>query len=197
MIAVPSTISFRVCVIGDSSVGKTAILNQLIDHTFRPHEPPTINANYQIYIEEMDDMQVELQIWDTAGQEKFRSLGPIYFRNAAGAIAVYDQTQRSSFEHLDRWIREFTAVAGPGTTVVIAGNKSDLSELIEVSFTEAEEWANERNLVIKQTSAKTGEGIQPLFSLLAQELVKNQSTNTARDPHKSPMPAESGGGGCC
>ena len=194
MLAVPDSVSFRVCVIGDSSVGKTAILNRLIDQKFNLHDPPTINANYQIYVAELGDARVEMQIWDTAGQEKFRSLGPIYFRNAVGAIAVYDQTQRTSFEHLSRWIRDFTEVAGPGTSIAIAANKNDLTDF-EVQFTEAQDWAREQNFIIAQTSAKTGEGIEALFSLFARELVKNQ-TRSAPNKRKKAQPVENTGGGC-
>ncbi|OHT03122.1 small GTP-binding protein [Tritrichomonas foetus] len=183
MLAEVSTFHARVVVIGDSSVGKTSILNQLVEHTFNPFEPSTVGSNYQLYVEEIQGTKVEIQIWDTAGQEKFRSLGPIYFRNAVAAIAVYDQTNRLTFEHLDKWIHDFTEVAGATTTIAIAGNKSDLQSE-EVPFVEAEKWANDRKYLIAQTSALTGAGVKELFKKLAVSILQNQSANqkTLRPP---------------
>lgn len=167
----------RVVVVGDSAVGKTSLLNQLIDSNFNPFEQSTVGANYQLYVEEIDGQKVEMQIWDTAGQEKFRSLAPIYFRNSTAAVAVYDQTSRPSFEHLDTWIKTFTEIAGTDTVVTIAGNKCDLFESIEVPFDEAKEWATSRGFNIGSTSARSGSGVKQLFSDLAKELVKMSSSN--------------------
>lgn len=170
----PNGKNFRVVVVGDSSVGKTSILNQLTEHTFNPYEQSTVGSNYQIFAEEVNNTRVEMQIWDTAGQERFRSLGPIYFRNAAAAVAVYDQTARASFAHLDRWIHDVTEIAGPSTIIVIAANKTDMDDLFEVPFAEAEAWAKSKGYIIMQTSAKHGIGIRQLFSRLAEEIVHNK-----------------------
>ena len=170
----------RVVVIGDPSVGKTSILNQLIDKTFNPYEHSTIGANYQFYTQDVDGTRVEIQIWDTAGQEKFRSLGPIYFRNSIGALAVYDITNRDSFNNLQEWIRTFTEVAGSDVIICIVGNKCDLPQRV-VTMQEAEEFlkssANPQNYLFFETSAKTGLGVNELFLRLAEELVKFKSAN--------------------
>ena len=167
----------RVVVVGDSAVGKTSILNQLIDSNFNPYEQSTVGANYQLYVEEIDGQKVEMQIWDTAGQEKFRSLAPIYFRNSAAAVAVYDQTSRPSFEHLNAWIKTFTEIAGTETVVTVAANKCDLQESIEVPFEEAKDWANSKGISIVSTSARSGTGVKQLFSDLAKELIKSNISN--------------------
>lgn len=174
MLTSTNTINSRVVVVGDSSVGKTSILNQLTEHTFNPYEQSTVGSNYQIFVEEVNDTKVEMQIWDTAGQEKFRSLGPIYFRNAVAAIAVYDQTSKVSYEHLERWIHDVTEIAGPSTIIVIAANKTDMNDMFEVPFAEAEQWAKSKGYIIGQTSAKHGVGIRQLFSRLAEEIVLTQ-----------------------
>jgi len=172
-----SCLHCRVVVIGDSAVGKTSILNQLIDNAFNPFEQSTVGANYQLFIEEIDGQKVEMQIWDTAGQEKFRSLAPIYFRNSAGAVAVYDQTSRSSFEHLDNWIKTFRDIAGTDTAIAIAGNKCDLESAIEVPITEANEWASQRGFEIISTSARSGTGVRTLFSKLAHQLLQTNASS--------------------
>lgn len=188
---VESSSSFhcRVVLIGDSSVGKTCILNRLIDQTFQEHEPNTIGANYQLYVEDIDGTKIEIQIWDTAGQEKFRSLGPIYFRNSVGAIIVFDLTNRKTFENLEEWVTAFTEVANTHTIITIVGNKSDLVKERQVPYGEALEWAGEQDYKYFETSAKTGEGVEVLFKNLANELLNNRTAKckkkqTPRYQHK-------------
>ena len=163
----------RVVVVGDSAVGKTSILNQLIESKFNPYEQSTVGANYQLYVEEIDGQKVEMQIWDTAGQEKFKSLAPIYFRNSSAAVAVYDQTSRPSFDHLQSWIKTFRDIAGTDTVVTIAANKCDLYESIEIPFDEAKEYAANEGIPIVSTSARSGAGVKELFSELAHELLNS------------------------
>jgi small GTP-binding protein len=171
------TVHARVVVIGDSTVGKTSILNSLVSHTFNQHESPTVVSNFKIYAEDVGGVGVELQIWDTAGQGKFRSLGPIYFRNAIAALVVYDRTNRASFEHLGQWIDDFVEIAGGQTVIAIAGNKLDLVDGVEVGIAEAEEWARPRGCIIAETSALTGVGVQDLFREFVAAILKIQTTN--------------------
>jgi small GTP-binding protein len=158
--------------IGDASVGKTCMLTQLTEHKFSAMEVGTVSANYQLYLEEIDGLRIEIQIWDTAGQEKFRSLGPIYYRNALGAVAVFDVTNRSSFDNLPEWISSFTDVTGKGPVIVVVGNKCDLSHRFQVTREEAAQWAAGKGLAAHFTSARTGEGIRELFQSLARRLMQ-------------------------
>jgi len=176
----------RVVVIGDSSVGKTSILNQLIDHTFKPHEQSTIGANYQLFVQEINGVKVEVQIWDTAGQEKFKALGPIYFRNSQGAIAVYDSTNRASFENLESWIDSFVEIVGNNSVIAIAANKCDLFTEIQVSSEEGQSWAESNHYIFQPTSAKTGDGVKELFLRLAEKLLKEQSPKVNQNAHARP-----------
>ena len=176
MIANDSKLHARVVLIGDSSVGKTSILNQLSDHSFNPYEVNTIGSNYQLFVEDVRGVKVEMQIWDTAGQEKFKSLGPIYFRNASAAIAVYDKTNHQSFDNIGNWIKNFRDVAGEKTTIAVAGNKADLKDACEVSEHEASEWAKTMNFIFMETSALSGVGIRELFSKVAAAIIDNQSS---------------------
>jgi small GTP-binding protein len=162
----------RVVVIGDSSVGKTSILSRLLEDRFDHNEGATIGANYQLWMDEIASVKVELQIWDTAGQEKYRSLGPIYFRGAIGAVIIYDVTNRESFNHLEDWITGFSEVAETGALIVVAGNKCDATEHV-VGRAEAREWAIARGIDWYQTSAKTGEGITELFRKFAGALLQH------------------------
>ena len=168
------TVTFRAVTIGESSVGKTCLVNRFIRDKFNNAQPNTVGAIYDTYIENRDDLSVEVQIWDTAGQEKFRSLAPAYYRAAKAAIVVFDITKRSTFQNLQQWIEDFKAHAGDESIIIVVGNKVDLADQIQVSDSEAIEWANARNAKFFKTSAKTGEGVKEVFtSLVDIWLAKN------------------------
>lgn len=178
MITGQSAMPLRVVTIGEEAVGKTSITSRLIDDKFNPYEPGTVGASYQQYSETIDSHRVEIQIWDTAGQEKFKSLSPIYFRNAAAAVCVFSLTSRTSFANIKSWIDSFHDVAGTQALVYIAANKCDLEDEFEVTMDEVREWAEQHHLKVFQTSAKTGAGILPMFRALAEELYHTKSTHT-------------------
>jgi Ras-related protein Rab-5C len=129
-------------------------------------------------MQHVDGVSVELHLWDTAGQEKFRSLTPIYYRSAAAAIALYDCTSSTSFDHLDQWMQNFQETAGDETVIAIAGNKADLTEQRQLSRIEVEKWARSKNYVFVETSALTGDGVQELFVQITKELLQMQKTHT-------------------
>lgn len=171
-----AVINTRMVVIGDTEVGKTSLMNRLILNKFSDNEVSTIGATHQLYLQEMDGTKLQIQIWDTAGQEKFKSLGPIYFRNSSGAIAVFDQSNERSFRSLPGWIKSFKEVAGENTIIAIAANKSDLTNGDDTLFVNASKWAAENGYLIESTSAKEGTGIMELFQRLSVELLKRQRT---------------------
>jgi small GTP-binding protein len=168
------TLVFRVVLIGDSSVGKTCIVNRFRHNNFNSSEQNTIGASYETYSETRNGFQIELQIWDTAGQEKFKSLGPVYYRDAAAALAVFDLSNRSTLEGLDGWITNFRAIAGPDALVVVVGNKADLVDLQKVSEKEARQWCEDQGLDFLATSAKTGSGVAEVFDLVLTRLSQKQ-----------------------
>jgi small GTP-binding protein len=171
----------RIVAIGDSAVGKTSLVNRLMEDGFNPSEQMTVGANWQLFTHSFGNNRVELQIWDTAGQETFRSLGPLYYRNAVGAVVVFDVTNRTSFDSLQTWITAFTLVAGTNVIVVIAANKSDLEQDRKVTLTEGLDWARARGFRIYETSAKTGQNVREMFAALAEAVV-NVKTPILNDP---------------
>lgn len=164
-------IRLRVVIIGNSSVGKTSILNQLIDHSFNPNTNATVGANYQVLVSEVDGRRFEMQIWDTAGQEKFQALGPLYYRDSDAAVVVYDQTNRASFENAEKWVSAFKDTAGSLATIALVSNKADLIDQTEVSFDEGKSTADSKGYLFFQTSALDGNGIAELFEDLARHLL--------------------------
>ena len=98
---------FRIVTVGETSVGKTSILNRFISEEFDFNERPTIGGTFLIFSQEIENKKIDLQIWDTAGQEKYRSLGPIYCRDASVGLIVFDITSTISFYKLKDWIKIF------------------------------------------------------------------------------------------
>ena len=194
---------FRVVTIGETAVGKTSIINRLINNQFSNHENPTIGGNFLMRYENINDIQVELQIWDTAGQEKYRSLSPIYCRDASAGILVFDITNKETFQKLDNWHQIFTDVAGQDAILYVVANKCDLVGEEQVQREDAEKWAKEKESPIYFTSAKNGDNIKQLFHDIAEHLVATKMKDMT-DPSASVQTNsqsrkfETGkSGGCC
>jgi Ras-related protein Rab-2A len=108
----------------------------------------------------IDNKQIKLQIWDTAGQESFRSITRSYYRGAAGALLVYDITRRETFNHLTSWLDDARQHSNSNMTIMLIGNKSDLEHRRAVSFEEGQQFANEHGLIFLETSAKTAANVE-------------------------------------
>lgn len=173
---------FRVVTIGSSSVGKTCIINKLINDDFSITEPSTTGASFLIKQLNVNNKEVHLQIWDTAGQERYRSLGPIYYRNSNAAVVVFSLVSKLSFNSMREWIDDFQNVVGTDSLIVVAGNKVDLlgehqdDEI--VSIDEAKRWAEDQGFKFFATSAFTGEGVSNMFQFVSEELVRMNQVNT-------------------
>ena len=169
-----STNSFKVVVVGSSGVGKTAVVRQLIDGKFTEEGQPTIGVEFKTYSLTADGDNIKLQIWDTAGQERFRSVSKAYFRNAVGAILVYDITNRSSFEELNNWLNDLNSLAAPNACIVLIGNKSDLTEERQIDEAEADAFAQRYGLTRLETSAKDGTGVKEAFARLGEGIIRKE-----------------------
>ena len=194
------TTTFRAVTIGESSVGKTCLVNRFIRNQFNIAEANTVGAIYDTYTTQRDGLTIEVQIWDTAGQEKFRSLAPAYYRGAAAAVVVFDMSKRSTFQNLQSWIDDFKAVAGEDAVILVVGNKVDLSDQIQVTESEALEWSKARNANFFMTSAKEGTGVKELFSELVDILLQKSTDEEARctkyNINRNRNAKKNGGCGC-
>jgi small GTP-binding protein len=187
----------KVVLVGDQQVGKTSIIAHLVTNTFNPATSPTIGAAFQTYCMATAHGPVTMQIWDTAGQEKYRALTPLYYRSADVAVLVYDITQVASFHGMERWSHELAEKAPPNLRVVIVGNKSDLIDGREVDAHGARAWAEEHGAKrYAEVSAKTGDGISDLFlgiaEMLSDEKSKESPVNAVKAPDEAPQ-----GAACC
>jgi small GTP-binding protein len=163
---------FRVVILGESSVGKTSIIDRLVNKEFNPMEAPTIGACFLLHHEQVENVCIEMQIWDTAGQEKYKALSPIYCRGAAAAIVTFDVTSRESFDRVGDWIKLVQECSCTDTAIFVAANKWDLKVRAEVSESDMTNWSSTSDFKIVKTSAKTGEGVTELFKMVAEEIFK-------------------------
>ena len=181
--------------IGDPGVGKTCIISRFLKGTFDAEQITTVGASYAsktIKISETNE-SLTLDVWDTAGQEKYRSLTRIFFQGAKLAILVYDITRKDSFENLKNvWLKELKEHADPDVVMGIAGNKSDLYENEEVPEQEAREFAKSIGAVFSLTSAQNNSGINELFKNLVKKYLdpnasdSDNSQNNVKKPEQNP-----------
>merc|ERR1712137_1332162 len=129
---------FKYIIIGDTGVGKSCLLLQFTDKRFQPVHDLTIGVEFGARMINIEDKQIKLQIWDTAGQESFRSITRSYYRGAAGALLVYDITRRETFSHLSSWLEDARKHSNKDMTIMLIGNKSDLDQKRQVSYEEGE-----------------------------------------------------------
>jgi len=154
---------FKYIIIGDTGVGKSCLLLQFTDKRFQPVHDLTIGVEFGARMINIDNKQIKLQIWDTAGQESFRSITRSYYRGAAGALLVYDITRRETFNHLTTWLEDARQHANSNMTIMLIGNKCDLQHRRAVSTEEGEAFAKEYGLTFMETSAKTAHNVEEAF----------------------------------
>ena len=164
--------SYKIVVVGASGVGKTAIVSQLVNKVFKEEGQPTIGVEFKSYNLQTDKENIKLQMLDTAWRKVFRPIFKAYFRNALGAVLVFDLTQRQSFDELNMWINDLNSLCSPNAYIVLVGNKNDLADDRQIAETEAQEFAKRYNIIYLETSAKTGENVEETFARLGQGILK-------------------------
>ncbi|KAA8526653.1 hypothetical protein F0562_008144 [Nyssa sinensis] len=178
---------FKYIIIGDTGVGKSCLLLQFTDKRFQPVHDLTIGVEFGARMITIDNKPIKLQIWDTAGQESFRSITRSYYRGAAGALLVYDITRRETFNHLASWLEDARQHANANMTIMLIGNKCDLAHRRAVSTEEGEQFAKEHGLIFMEASAKTAQNVEEvmeLFYLYAQGCLVCAFISTAATIYK-------------
>lgn len=169
-----SRMSFKVVLLGEGRVGKTSLVLRYVNNVFSDKQQSTIQASFLSKRLTINETTVNLAIWDTAGQERFHALGPIYYRDADGALLAYDITDAESFTKVKNWVKELRKMVGAEIVLCIAGNKSDLDKQRQVTVAEAETYANSVNAQHFSTSAKTGKGIDECFLTLTKKILEKK-----------------------
>ena len=154
---------YKIIFLGDQYVGKSSILNRFYQDKFENEYEATIGLDFHSKNVEINNNAVRLLLYDTAGQEKFKSLIPMYIRDANIIIVVYDISNKDSFIHTEHWVNETRDLKREDAIFVLVGNKIDLDDKRVVQTKEGEDFANEKGFIFHEVSAKTGEQIQALF----------------------------------
>lgn len=166
--------NYKVVMLGDSGVGKTASVIRLNEQYFRQVTAPTVGSGVFAKVFDTEQGRIKLTIWDTAGEERYRSFTSLYTQNAAAAIIVYDITDKYTFISIPSWIEALKAIT-PSCIVFIVGNKLDLEDKRDVEFDKALEWCTVNGYKYYETSAKTGQNIESLFNDVVCTLAKSNA----------------------
>ncbi len=165
---------FKVLLIGDIGVGKSSIFNRFGKASYTEDLKSTIGVDFLSII--LDDVpgakseKLMVQLWDTAGQEKFRTITRTYFKGAHGAIIVYDITNKSSFNSVHSWVQDVDQYSTLGITKLLIGNKSDETSSRQVTFEEGQELANMYKMQFIETSAKENTNVKEAFYSLTEQM---------------------------
>jgi len=169
---------FKIVLLGEGCVGKTSLCLRYVQNAFNDKHLSTIQASFLTKRLNVDNKRVGLAIWDTAGQERFHALGPIYYRDANGALLVYDITDRDSFLKVQTWVKELRKMLGKEVVLAIAGNKCDLERSRVVSIEEADQYAESVGAKHYSTSAKLNKGLEELFLDLTKRMLANTASTS-------------------
>ncbi|KRX10339.1 P-loop containing nucleoside triphosphate hydrolase [Pseudocohnilembus persalinus] len=200
----------RLLIVGNSSVGKTCLLRRFSEGQFNQNFIPTVGIDFAVKNLKIDNKIVKVQIFDTAGQERFKSIISSYFRNADGILVVYDVTDKQSFEDLqDYWIRDIRINCQENVKLILLGNKSDLEDQRQVSKEQGIKLAEQMQIVSMETSAKTEQGVREAFEAIVKDIyykkkIEEPTTQTGgfnkldtKKQKKQKNKNDNSSGGCC
>ena len=165
--------TFKILTLGESGVGKTAILRRYVENKFEKHHLATIGIDYQSKTIKIKNKEIKLKIWDTAGQERYRNIASHAYKGADGIMLVYDITDEYSFSRITDWMEQINSNLSKNEIgIVLIGNKSDIEDRI-IDKEKGEEKAKEYGIQYYETSALNGNGINEAFEGLAKQILKN------------------------
>ena len=194
---------YRVVLLGKQATGKTCIIAQFINGSFDPGTISSLTAQFiRKTIQFADGRNITIDIWDTAGQEKYRAIAKIYYKEARAVILVYDITDESSFKEMkEYWYEQVKLYAKKDVIFAVAANKNDLDEERKISDEEGKKFANEIGAIFASTSAKNASGIQALFDNVGQKILNpsfiEKETNASGIKLNGGDPKDKKCGGCC
>ena len=175
-------INLKILLIGDSSVGKTSILLKYIDDQFPEMHISTIGVEYKIKTLTINEKKVVLRIWDTSGEERYRSITRNFYRNANGIFFIFDITNKESFDNIKNWLIDSENIETKVTKILI-GNKIDLENQRKVGKNIIEKYAEKKEMKYYETSAKEGTNIDIIFMELAKLILSNNSLDEIIDDY--------------
>ena len=205
-------ISFKMIVIGDAGVGKSCLTKMASKGVFEELYSATIGFEFLSFNVKINDKIIKLQIWDTCGQELYRSLISGFYRNSSIVMMVYAINNKQSFININTWLKEVKLQCNPDVKIILIGNKSDLEKERQVQLNEAKKFKEEHNIhFFSETSAKTGINTKEVFTDAAKLLYSNHlmyeqnNSKKLENENNIPIPIKSNNkndikrkkGGCC
>ena len=175
----------KIMVIGESLVGKTALITRYTNNSFSGTYLTTVGIDFQTKFLNINNKTIKVELWDTAGQERFRNIAKNYFQSSDGFLIVYDITSKTSFEKLSFWNEQVNLNAPENTKYIIVGNKKDLEEKREVKTEEGANFAKENNVQFYETSAKDGTNVNEVLELLTKEIVADSEKLQTKNKRSS------------
>jgi small GTP-binding protein len=164
---------FKYIIIGDTAVGKSNLVLRYVYNEFKPDYNITIGLEFGEKEVKIKNKTYKIQIWDTAGQEKFKSITRTYYKNCVCAIIVYDITKRDTFDNVINWVEDCKNNSPKTVFMVLVGNKSDLDDKREVNADEAKDFADNNGMLFFETSAKNGNNVKEIFLNSVEQIIKN------------------------
>ena len=150
-------LSFKLIIIGDSGTGKSCLTTKAVKNNFEDYYQATVGFEFLTFNMKINDLVIKMQIWDTCGQEIYKSLISNFYRNSSLAVIVYSIDNKESFEHAENWLTDLKSQANPDVRIFLVGNKSDLEDERKVSKEDGLKFKNDQGLdLFMETSAKTG-----------------------------------------
>lgn len=169
-------LTFKILTLGESSVGKTCILRRYVEGQFFKNQISTIGIDFKSKNLKINNHEIRLKIWDTAGEERFRNITSQYYKGAEGIILVFDLTKKESFDKINDWIKQIKLnTQSDEIAIVLLGNKKDLVDMRVISFEEGKERAEAFGIKFFETSALDGSGIEDAFLCLSEEIMKKKN----------------------
>ena len=192
------TPNIKLVLLGESTVGKTSIVNVTHRGEFIQDQTSTIGACFQIKKMKVGETTVKLHLWDTAGQERFRSLAPMYYRDAQYALLIYAIDNSDSFSAIDNWYRGLVEDCSSLPNIILIGNKTDLEPSRTIKNIQGEELAKKLNAKFYEVSAKNDhEGIIRLFQNIAEHALNEIKKDSSAKPIVPTLSNSNKKGGCC
>jgi small GTP-binding protein len=172
---------FKIVVAGSKNVGKSSLILRFCDNTFKEDKKDTIGVDFKRKKTVVDGVEVDLIIWDFAGEERFRTLFPSYLNGAIGAFVLYDITNEDSLKDVTNWVKIIDEFAEPNVTKILIGTKKDLENQRKVTKTAAANFVKKYHFLPAsyETSSKTGEQVEDAFTAVVRSIISKKFTKCA------------------
>ena len=165
-------LTIKLLIVGDSTVGKTNFIYKFTDDKFKENYFASTGIDLKTSSIKIDGKNIKLHLWDTAGQEKYKSMTKSLFLKAQGIIALFDVTNESSFINLKNWLTLIEEECNPDMPIIIVGNKIDLVNKRVIEKEKAMEYANQKKIDYLETSSKTGENVDKAINLITKKILE-------------------------